>query len=220
MPRRPDPETGLLPEVEATMVMNDSLPEVNEYADAVSPPPSSTISRRTARTLSPSDRLTYPQLERAIETFRHYGGEVRQQAPQYSIFAEAQRDFARGGVNLVVRQLDQYHNSAVIENITWRAVQPGEEVPSTPFFLDERYARHLAEQLSDFNPQVRRANELRREYDDARNEVRSLANQLEEVRNHNNTLQNMNDEAQRQIRWLERELRDANRERREAAATA
>ena len=152
--------------------------------------------------------------------FRNYGGEVRQ-PPQYTIVAEAQRDYARSGVNLVLRQSDQYHNHlAVIENITWRAVQPGEEVPSTPFFLDERYARHLAEQLSDFNPQVRRANELRREYDDARNEVRSLANQLEEVRNHNNTLQNMNDEAQRQIRWLERELRDANRERREAAATA
>jgi septation ring formation regulator EzrA len=134
-----------------------------------------------------------------------------------AVWADAERDFARGGVNLHIRMASQRsYETAVIENITWRTVQQGEEAPSTPFFLDERFARHLAEQLNDFNPATRRAREQEQMYSDARNELRSVANQLEEVRNHNNTLQNTNDELHRHVRWLERELRDANRERREA----
>jgi hypothetical protein len=152
-------------------------------------------------------------LERAVRTIRDAG-----MPAGMATWIEAERDFARGGVNIHVRMTNGrgYGETAVIDNITWRAVQPGEEAPSTPFFIDERYARHLAEQLNDFNPATRRAREQEQMYSDARNELRSVANQLEEVRNHNNTLQNTNDELYRQIRWLERELRDSNRERREA----
>jgi hypothetical protein len=134
---------------------------------------------------------------------------------------EAERDFARGGVTLHVRQNDpRTYHYAVIENITWRAVNPGEEAPrGNGLFLDERNAKFLAEQLSDFNPRMRRMESMQREYDDTRNELRSVANQLEEVRSHNNTLQTHNEELLRQIRWLERELRDANQERRATAAS-
>jgi predicted RNase H-like nuclease (RuvC/YqgF family) len=90
------------------------------------------------------------------------------------------------------------------------------EMTVAAYDLTERAARNLSEQLSDYNPNMRRNRDMEQRYESVMAELRSCGNQLEEVRNHNNTLSNTNDELQRQVRWLERELRDANQERRAA----
>jgi hypothetical protein len=110
------------------------------------------------------------------------------------------RDFARSMLMMSVQQMD---------------MNTGETRAHT-FEMDERAARHLAEQLNDFNPTLRRHRETEQAHSEARAELRNIVNQLEEVRSHNTTLMDVNTEQARQIRWLERELRDANQERRAA----
>ena len=204
MPRRPDPETGLVPTEEVGYAMQ---------AD-VSPP------RRTLmRAYDDSSPLDYSQLERMVADTRAIISSSRdmpQHQPQgMAMQVYAERDLQHGGANIHVRAVDHRRDTmAVIENITWRAVQPGEEAPSSPFRLSSDSAEQLVEQLRDFNPQARRAQQYREQRDQAQSELRSLSNQLSEIRNHNETLVRTNEEQQRQIRWLERELRDANQERR------
>jgi hypothetical protein len=220
-PRRPDPETGLLPEQEPMMVSHSPqgypiMPQAayamsfsDDASEMASPAASPQTTRRTRSLSEIADRLMMERLVTPTEV---------PMATQITV----ERDFARSGVNLHIRQVggnryEERYN--VIADITWRALTPGEDVRANPFWIDERGARQLAEQLGDFNPQIRRAQETSRMHDEARSELRSVANQLQEVQAHNETLIRVNEEQQRQIRWLERELRDANQERRTITPT-
>lgn len=195
-PRRPDPETGLMPDVAEVGYASSPVPEFT-YDDVPRP--------RRGRSLS--DMLVTRTA--AVPA-----------AP--SIQVNARRDMARQGVTLELCAYptnDAYGRVSIMESINWRDVSPGEIASPTPIFIDERVARDLATQLGEFHPEMRRMERMREQLDNAQNEVRSLMNQLEECREHKTTLVRVNEEQQRQIRWLERELRDSNRDRRLRDAT-
>lgn len=199
MPRRPDPETGLMPS-EVVAQLDYPAYDLSRIGSAASPGDMGMLS------YAPPPRRT-----RQAETTAPI------HAPDTTRIS-AQRNYTRNGVDLHVRNYPRnaFGVTNVIDHIVWRSVPDGDVAEAPPLFIDEPGARDLAEMLGEFHPEMRRLQRTREQLDSSQNEVRSLMNQLEEVRSHNNTLVRVNEEQQRQIRWLERELRDSNQERRAA----
>jgi hypothetical protein len=185
-PRRPDPETGLIP-TDPNLSLAD-LPMVTEAPQDYVPP------RRSRR----------PTWNDVREGWN----------PGPRMMVNVQRDFMRDMVAVRVAQVDRNGNMMVPRSIEWETVQAGSAVASEPFFIDERAAETLSRELMPLTDTGREAREWERRYEEARQELRSLANQLEETRERCDAHADQVTFLRRTVRWLEQELRDANRERR------
>jgi hypothetical protein len=190
MPRRPDPETGLIPVSEPA----EAIPEASLDFDA----PIAAQSNWTSAPRRPRRRPSYDDLVRDLTR----------------TLAGAQMDMSRQQVALHVTQRDRNGNLMVPDQITWRVVEPGTQADAVPFYLDEQAAENLAESLEPITRYGRRRREYQREVDEVRAECRSLANQLQETRDRCDNYAEQVAFLRRTVRWLEAELRDAHRERR------